>query len=75
MSDISQAKTINKTDLEARIAQVLLDSKIRNMCRPYLKPWMLQRNIYRYLIETLLKQKFNDWELEKKVLGLHLLSI
>jgi hypothetical protein len=44
------------------------------MCRPYLEPWMFTKNVYRYLIETLLKREFNDWKLEKRVLGLHLLG-
>jgi hypothetical protein len=35
---------------------------------------MFIKNVYRYLIETLMKREFNDWELEKNVLGLHLLG-
>jgi hypothetical protein len=60
------------TDLESLIAEVLLDSKVRDSCGIYIHPWMFVHKIYQYFVESLLSPKFTGRNIDKKVLQLYM---
>jgi hypothetical protein len=64
----------HEEELEPVVVEVLLDPQIRQFCAPHLHPWMFQRTVFKYLIETIISPDFVNRPVDLKILRLYMQS-